>query len=243
MNRILAGNWKLHKTRPEVEAFFQSLGASLARSAHRKIVAPSPTLLETAIRCSVGTRIEVFAQNVSFEKSGAWTGEVSPAQLLELGVRGTLVGHSERRQYFGETDGSAARRAKVAAEQGLEVIFCIGESLEDRKAGSTLSVLERQLLPLIRELHEALLPKMILAYEPVWAIGTGLNASVEQIEQTHAQILSFLSGYKLRLPILYGGSVKPTNFKDISSISNVQGALVGGASLEAASFRELHDCL
>lgn len=241
--QVLAGNWKMFKTRAETKAFFKEIGTELATTKIRKIVAPSPTLLETAVGAAQGTGIEIFAQNMGWAESGAFTGETSPDQLLELGVKGTLIAHSERRQYFGETDETAVKKAVLALAKGLDVIYCIGEKIEERKANQTDAVLRKQLAPVL----ETILPKLaaqgpafLIAYEPVWAIGTGLTATPEQVKDTHAGIATLLKNSPVPLPILYGGSVKTDNFGGLVTLPHVNGGLVGGASLTSDSYRQLH---
>jgi triosephosphate isomerase (TIM) len=188
------------------------------------IVCPPYTRLRDCVEAGLTT----YAQNVHWEPEGAYTGEISAPLLLELGVSGALVGHSERRQYFGETDDGVARRTQTALASGLNVIACVGETLEQREAGETEEVLRRQLSVL--EPHE----RLVLAYEPVWAIGTGRTATPEIAEDAHAFIKSLLD-----VPVLYGGSVKPENAAGLFAQPDVDGALVGGASLEVESFRSI----
>lgn len=246
--KVLAANWKMHKTRAEAWGFFETVGSSIKDSAVRKIVAASPTLLETCQRIAPSCGIEVFSQNCAFETSGAFTGEVSPSQLKELGIKGTLIGHSERRSLFGETAESAVRRSLCALQSGLDVIFCCGETLEERKQGNTRTVLASQLQGLKKVDASLIDPtkatRFIIAYEPVWAIGTGVNATNKEIEETLKWIGEILAELSLpKLPMLYGGSVKPSNFNEIAAVAGVSGALVGGASLEPASFGQLHSAL
>ena len=188
------------------------------------IVAPPFTRLRECVDAGLTT----YAQNVHWEPEGAYTGEISAPMLLELGVTGSLVGHSERRQYFGETDQTVALRTRTALAAGLRVIACVGETLEQRERGETEDVLRRQLSVL--EPH----PNLVLAYEPVWAIGTGLTATPEQAEQAHVFIKSLLDA-----PVLYGGSVKPDNAATLLAQPAVDGALVGGASLDVDSFKAI----
>jgi triosephosphate isomerase len=189
------------------------------------VLCPSYVSLEAAVQALAGTEVGVFAQNCHWELEGAFTGEVSGPMLQELGVYGTLVGHSERRQWFGETDDTVARRVKTALAQGLHVIACVGESEAEREAGETDAVLRRQVGVL--EADE----NLVIAYEPVWAIGTGKTATPEMVQQAHETIKSVLD-----LPVLYGGSVKPDNAAELMSQPSVDGALVGGASLDVESF-------
>lgn len=240
--KILAGNWKLNKNRNETREFFKALGTQAASSPVKKIVATSPTLLESARLAAEQSGVEIYSQNIAWDASGAWTGEISPVQLKDIGISGTLIGHSERRQFFGDTSESCKRRLECAMKHEIHTIFCVGETLSERKASLTRALLEEQLkavcdLKAPREL-------LVIAYEPVWAIGTGVVAEVPQIKESHAWIAEILA--KSGAPayqILYGGSVKPSNFSEISKIPYVAGGLVGGASLDPKSFLELHAAL
>jgi triosephosphate isomerase (TIM) len=189
------------------------------------VVCPSFVSLAVAVQLLAGTEIAVAAQNVHWEDEGPYTAEISAAMLLELGVYGTLVGHSERRQYFGENDETAGRRARAALAAGMFVIACVGETEEERERGETESVLQRQVSAFEAD------DNLVLAYEPVWAIGTGKTATPEIAQEAHAFIKSVLD-----VPVLYGGSVKPDNAAVLLSQPDVDGALVGGASLELESF-------
>ena len=191
-------------------------------------VCPPFVSLGAAVLALAGTEVAVAAQNVHWDESGAFTGEVSPGMLLELGVYGAIVGHSERRQLFGETDEGVARRSAAALEAGLFVIACVGELEEERERGETESVLRRQVSVL--DAHD----NLVVAYEPVWAIGTGKTATPEIAQDAHAFIKSLLD-----VPVLYGGSVKPDNAEELLAQADVDGALVGGASLEVDSFVEI----
>jgi triosephosphate isomerase len=215
---LIAGNWKMHKTPSETEAFCQALDPPDGVDV---VICPPFTSLREAFACN----LPVYAQNVHWDDEGAYTGEVSAAMLRELGVDGALVGHSERRQHFGETDETVARRARHALDAGLSVIACVGETEEEREAGVTNEVLRRQVGVL--EPHE----QLVVAYEPVWAIGTGKVATPEQVQEAHELIKSLLA-----VPVLYGGSCKPDNVEPIFGQPDVDGALVGGASLEVESF-------
>jgi len=210
---IIAGNWKMYRG-PDP----RSLAGLDA------IVCPPYTRLRECVEAGLTT----YAQNVHWEAEGAYTGEISAAMLLELGVTGSLVGHSERRQYFGETDETVAKRMRGALDAGLHVIACVGETLAERESGETENVLRRQLSVL--EPH----PQLVLAYEPVWAIGTGLTATPEMAQEAHAFIKSLLDA-----PVLYGGSVKPDNAATLLAQPDVDGALVGGASLDVDSFKAI----
>jgi triosephosphate isomerase len=215
---LIAGNWKMHKTPSETEAFC----AAFDPPDGVDVVICPPF---TSLREAVAGGVTVYAQNVHWEGEGAYTGEVSAAMLLELGVEGAIVGHSERRQYFGETDETVAKRARHALGAGLAVIACVGETEAQREADETDDVLRRQVGVL--EPHEHL----VVAYEPVWAIGTGKVATPEQAQEAHALIKSLLD-----VPVLYGGSCKPENVEPVFSQPDVDGALVGGASLDVDSF-------
>jgi triosephosphate isomerase len=219
---LIAGNWKMFKGPAETQAF---LAAFDAPDGVDVVFCPPYTSLGAA----VGSGRTVYAQNVHWEADGPYTGEVSPAMLLELGVSGALVGHSERRRLFGETDEMVARRARAALEQGLGVIACVGETLEQRESGDTELVLKIQVEALAFAAGEH--DDLVIAYEPVWAIGTGKTATPEQAEDAHAFIKSLLDR-----PVLYGGSVKPENAADLLGQTSIDGALVGGASLDPDSF-------
>ena len=223
---LIAGNWKMNKTASEAEDFIAALLPRVSGVGGVDVaVCPPYVSLAPAVRELAETEIAVAAQNVHWERAGAFTGEVSPEMLREVGVYGAIVGHSERRQYFGETDETTARRAAAALDAGLWVIACVGELERERERGETEAVLRRQVSVL--EPHEHL----VIAYEPVWAIGTGKTATPEQAEEAHAFIRNLID-----VPVLYGGSVKPDNAAQLLGQSHVDGALVGGASLEVDSF-------
>jgi triosephosphate isomerase len=219
---LIAGNWKMFKGPGEARTFFEGFEPPEGVDV---ILCPPYVSLAAAVE----TGHTIYAQNVHWEPQGAYTGEVSPEMLRELGVRGALVGHSERRQLFGETDEMVARRARTALEAGLGVIACVGETIEQRESGDTELVLKIQV--------EAIgfaaggYEQLVLAYEPVWAIGTGRTATPEQAEEAH----EFIKGI-LDRPVLYGGSVKPDNAAELLAKPSIDGALVGGASLEPDSF-------
>jgi triosephosphate isomerase len=226
---LIAGNWKMHKGPEETAAFCRALRDQLEWVDGVDVaVCPPFVSLSAAVQALAGTDIAVAAQNVHWEVEGPFTGEISAPMLFELGVYGAIVGHSERRQLFGETDEGVARRAAAALEAGLWVIACVGETEAEREAGETEEVLRRQVAVL--EAHE----QLVLAYEPVWAIGTGKTATPEQAQEAHA----FLRGL-VDVPILYGGSVKPDNAAELLAQPDVDGALVGGASLDVASFSSI----
>jgi triosephosphate isomerase (TIM) len=222
---LIAGNWKMFKGPAEAGAFCRALRESDLPEDVDVVVCPPYVSLEAAVQALAGTEVGVFAQNCHWELEGAFTGEISAPMLQELGVYGTLVGHSERRQWFGETDDTVARRVRTALDRGLHVIACVGESEAEREAGETDAVLRRQVGVL--EADE----NLVIAYEPVWAIGTGKTATPELAQQAHETIKSMLD-----VPVLYGGSVKPDNAAELMSQPAVDGALVGGASLDVDSF-------
>jgi triosephosphate isomerase (TIM) len=221
---LIAGNWKMYKGPRETAEFCLALREAELGEAD-VVVCPPYVSLAIASQLLAGTEVAVAAQNVHWESDGAYTGEVSAPMLRELGVYGAIVGHSERRQYFGETDETTAKRAEAALAAGLEVIACVGETEKEREGGETESVLRRQV---------SVLPDddgLVVAYEPVWAIGTGKTATPAIAQDAHAFIKTILDR-----PVLYGGSVKPDNAGELLSQADVDGALVGGASLEVDSF-------
>jgi triosephosphate isomerase len=227
---LIAGNWKMFKTPSETAEFCRELRERLGGIEEVDVaVCPPATSLVTALAELGGTSISVCAQNVHWAENGAFTGETSAAMLRDLGVAGTIVGHSERRQLFGESDETTADRAKAALEAGLWVIACVGELDAERDGGQTEAVLARQLAPIVERIGED--DGLVIAYEPVWAIGTGKTATPEQAQEAHAFIRSVID-----VPILYGGSVKPENAAELLGQPDVDGALVGGASLEVESF-------
>jgi len=223
---LIAGNWKMYRTASETGEFCRALRDVLDGLEGVDVaVCPPFTGLAPAVQALAGTEIAVAAQNVHWEAEGAYTGEVSAPMLADLGVYGAIVGHSERRQYFGETDETVTRRAAAALDAGLSVIACVGELEEERERGQTEDVLRRQLSAL--EAHD----NLVIAYEPVWAIGTGKTATPELAQEAHAFAKSLLDA-----PVLYGGSVKPDNAAELLAQPDVDGALVGGASLDVDSF-------
>jgi len=221
---FIAGNWKMYKGPREAAAFCRALREADLGDVDVAVCPPFVSLAE-AVQVLAGTEIGVFGQNCHWEAEGAFTGEVSAPMLRELGVYGTIVGHSERRQLFGETDENVARRVDAALEHGLHVIACVGETEAEREAGETEAVLRRQ----VSVLHED--DNLVVAYEPVWAIGTGRTATPEIAQEAHAFVKSLLD-----VPVLYGGSVKPENARELAAQPDVDGALVGGASLDVESF-------
>jgi triosephosphate isomerase (TIM) len=227
---LVAGNWKMFKGTHQAREFAAQIRLVPARAPGVDIVVCPPFVsLEATLQgLGAGSPLRVYAQNVHWELEGAFTGEVSAPMLLELGVTGAIVGHSERRQHFGETDETVRLRAEAALEAGLHVIACVGETEGERDAGETESVLARQVAVLPR--HE----RLVIAYEPVWAIGTGKTATPEIAQEAHAFVKSLHGA-----PVLYGGSVKPENAGVLLALPDVEGALVGGASLDVSSFEAI----
>jgi triosephosphate isomerase len=222
---LIAGNWKMFKGPAEAAAFCRELREVELPADVDVVVCPPYVSLAEAVQALADTEIGVFAQSCHWAESGAFTGEISAAMLLELGVYGTVVGHSERRQLFGETDETVARRTETALAAGLDVIACVGETEAERDAGETEAVLRRQVGVLERD------ENLVIAYEPVWAIGTGKTATPQMAQDAHALIRSLLD-----VPVIYGGSVKPENAAELLAQPAVAGALVGGASLELEAF-------
>lgn len=234
----MAANWKMNKTSGETREFIKTFKPLVADVRETEIViAPPFTSLQAAADLLEGGNIRLAGQDVFYEVSGAYTGEVSPLMLKDAACSYVIVGHSERRQYFGETDETANRKAKAAQDAGLTVIFCIGETLEEREAGNTFDVLKRQTTEGLRGVRA---DGLVVAYEPVWAIGTGKTASPEQAQEAHrfirSELVTMYGGAADTIRILYGGSVKPDNISSLMSKEDVDGALVGGASLKVDSF-------
>jgi triosephosphate isomerase len=239
---IIAGNWKMFKTRLETSAFFDALIPEIQDVEHCDIVvAPPFTALSTAVVEAEGTRVAISAQDVHWEQQGAFTGEVSVNMLVELGCTYTIIGHSERRQYFCETDQTVEKKTRAAVAGGLKAIVCVGETLSERDAGEAVNIVRRQLGNGLGRLTKSDLSHIIVAYEPVWAIGTGRTATPEVAAEMHAAIRKtfaeiFDEAAAGALRILYGGSVKPDNIAALMKEEQIDGALVGGASLDPASF-------
>ncbi|AZJ33728.1 MULTISPECIES: triose-phosphate isomerase [Tenacibaculum] len=242
--KIVAGNWKMNKNLDEAKELIEGIKEEVKTGLEegtRVIVAPSFVNLESAVKNTEESLVEVAAQNMHQSKSGAFTGEVSADMLTNLGVSIVILGHSERREYFGETDELLAQKVDAALVNGLEVIFCFGELLEDRKSGNHFGVVESQVKKALFHLKEEAFKNIILAYEPVWAIGTGETASPEQAQEMHAFVREIFAkeyGKEIAdtISILYGGSVKPANAKEIFSKPDVDGGLIGGAALKVEDF-------
>jgi triosephosphate isomerase len=240
--KVIAANWKMYKTPDLTRDFFRDFLPLVAGHTRDEIVVCPPYIdLADAMEAAKGSNVAIGAQNVHWKEEGAFTGEISAAMLLALGVKHVIVGHSERRQYFGETDDTVNLRLKAALEAGLTPICCVGEVLEEREAGLTDDVLRRQCVRAFHAISAKKATKMVVAYEPVWAIGTGKTATPEIAAEAHAVIRReateiFGEEFAGRLRILYGGSVKPENAATLMAQEEIDGALVGGASLDAKSF-------
>jgi triosephosphate isomerase len=241
----MAGNWKMYKTASETEAFFQSFVPLVAGATDRDIViCPTFVNLPAAVEATKGSNVEVGGQNLYWAKEGAFTGEISGPMLTAVGAKWVIIGHSERRQYFGETDETVLKRTQAALEAGLNPIVCVGERLEERESNRTNEVLEQQFNGGIAALSLDQFGKIAIAYEPVWAIGTGKTATPEIAAEAHAHIRSLVRGKygdtaASQARILYGGSVKPDNVKTLMAKEDLDGVLVGGASLDAKSFASI----
>jgi triosephosphate isomerase len=241
----MAGNWKMHKTTAETCAFFQKFNPLVAGSTHCEIVICPPFVsLPCAVEATRGTRIETGGQNMHWEKEGAFTGEISGAMLKAVGSKWVLIAHSERRQYFGETNENARKKILAALDFGLTPVYCVGESLDERQAGATHEVLGTQLLGAVTGLTADQFLKIVIAYEPCWAIGTGKVATPEIAAAAHRFIRDqvrqhFGADAGSACRILYGGSVKPDNIRGLMAQPDIDGALVGGASLDPDSFASI----
>ena len=239
--KVIAANWKMNKTSDETRNFFRDFLPLVAdQSRDEIVVCPPCTSVDAAIAAVQGSKVAIGVQNVHWKAEGAYTGEISAVMLLSLGVTHVIVGHSERRQYFGETDDTVNLRLKSALEAGLTAICCVGEVLEEREAGLTDDVLRRQCVRAFHAISAKKAVKMVVAYEPVWAIGTGETATPELAAQAHAVIRReaaevFGEEFAAKLRILYGGSVKPDNARELMAQEEIDGDLVGGASLDPKS--------
>jgi len=239
---LIVGNWKMNKNNSQTSDYIKKFLNGIDTTKKREIgLAPVFTSLITASDLLKGSNVSLCAQNVHWDESGQYTGEVSPSMLKELGVESVIVGHSERRKFFGETNESVNNRLKGALKGGLKVIFCVGETKEEREAGRTETIVRAQVLAGLDGIGVNELANIVIAYEPVWAIGTGLNATVEQAVEVHRYIRKIIDalygeGTSSKLRILYGGSVKPDNIDGFMAQDDIDGALVGGASLEFDSF-------
>ena len=239
--KIVAGNWKMNKNLTETKALLLELKTKITASQTKVIVAPTYTNLGSAIEILADSPITVAAQNMHQAENGAYTGEISADMLKNIGVETVILGHSERRAYFGETDELLASKVNTALQHNMTIIFCFGEELEDRKNNDHFSVVENQLKKGVFHIAEESWKNVILAYEPVWAIGTGETASPEQAQEMHAFVRKTIANAFNKkvadtVSILYGGSVKPDNAEEIFANPDVDGGLIGGAALDAESF-------
>lgn len=242
---IIAGNWKLNKTSTEAIELVTLIKRELADvTGADVVVCPTFVALSDVKDALLDTKIGVGAQNCYWEESGAFTGEISPSMLKAIGVQYVIIGHSERRQYFGETDETVNKKIKAALAQGLSPIVCVGETLEERESGDMESVIRTQCTGSLKGLNAAEMEKLVLAYEPVWAIGTGKTATPDQAQEVHALIRGLLKelhdeNVSQTVRLQYGGSVKADNIAELIGKEDIDGALVGGASLKADSFAAL----
>jgi triosephosphate isomerase (TIM) len=240
--KLIAANWKMYKTPDQARDFFRDFLPLIANHDRDEIVICPPSIdLCAAVDAVKGSTVAIGAQNLHWEKEGAYTGEVCPSMLLAMGCTHAIIGHSERRQYFGETDDMVNFKLKAALEAGLTPIVCVGEVLEEREAGMTEDVLRRQCLRAFHAISGKKAGKLVVAYEPVWAIGTGKTATPQLAAESHSLIRgeaakAFGQQFADKLRILYGGSVKPDNAKALMAEEEIDGALVGGASLDPKSF-------
>ena len=241
-NKLLAANWKMYKTPAQATEFVRAFVPLVADVTADDVVLCVPALCVQAVVDEVrGSRVQVGAQNLYWEKEGAFTGEISAPMMVASGCTHVIIGHSERRQYFGETDATVNKKLEAALDAGLTPIVCVGEVLEEREAGLTDEVLRRQCSVAFRSISAERAAKLAVAYEPVWAIGTGKTATPQIASQAHETIRAeaakaFGDGFAQQLRILYGGSVKPENAKSLMAEPQIDGALVGGASLDPRSF-------
>lgn len=246
--KIVAGNWKMNKTLTETNALLAELAGKLPDTEAEVMVAPTYVNLAAAVQDVKSSTIQVIAQNMHFAENGAYTGEISADMLLDIGIDTAIIGHSERRAYFGETDEILAKKVITALEKNIRVVFCFGEELEDRKSDNHFNVVASQLKNGLFNLKPEAWSNIVLAYEPVWAIGTGETASPEQAQEMHAFIRKtiaeeYTTEIAEAVSILYGGSVKPANAKEIFSKTDVDGGLIGGAALKADDFIAIIDAI
>ena len=239
---LIAGNWKMYKTPAEAVDFVQRFAPLVAGIADRDImIAPAFPALAAVAEALKGTSVGLGAQDLFWEAEGAYTGQVAPRMLVACGCRYVIIGHSERRQHFGETDAGVCRKIRSAVAAGLIPVMCVGETESEREAGQTFPVLDKQIQNGIKDLIADQLAPLVIAYEPVWAIGTGKTATAGQAQEAHQFIRSRVAGllgasFAGALRILYGGSVKPENISELMAMADIDGALVGGASLKPDSF-------
>ncbi len=238
---FIAGNWKMHKTIAEAEEFIQALLPRVSDAEGIDVaICPSFPALSPMVDSTRGSRVQVYAQNMHQADSGAFTGEVSPPMLVEVGIHGVVLGHSERRQLFGESDKALAQKVPAALAAGLQVILCVGETEEERERGDTERKLRHQVQEDLARIETERLGEIVIAYEPIWAIGTGIVATPEQAQDAIAFVRALVADRSREQAeltrVLYGGSVKPDNAGELLALPDVDGALVGGASLDPQSF-------
>ncbi len=238
---IIAGNWKMNMTPSECVKLISELRAQAGEAKCDVVICPPYVDLQAAHEALAGSNIKLGAQNIHWAAKGAFTGEVSADMLKELGVEYAIIGHSERRQYFGETDDGVNRRAKAAIEAGITPIICVGESLEQRESGETSAVVSSQTAAALQDIEGADVAKVVIAYEPIWAIGTGRTATSQQADETIGIIRNVVKNLygeavSSKLRIQYGGSMNPKNVAELMAMENIDGGLIGGASLKAPDF-------
>lgn len=237
---LVVGNWKMHGSKASITELLAGVKAGLGDCQAEVAVCPPSIYIQQVADALQGSDVAWGGQNLSDQSEGAYTGEVSASMLADLGCRYVIVGHSERRTLYGETDRVIADKFVAALGQGVTPILCVGESLEQREAGETLALIQQQLQAVIEVAGISAFARAVIAYEPIWAIGTGKTATPEQAEQVHAHIRGVLAGYDTgiaeKIQLLYGGSVKPANATELFGQQNIDGALVGGASLKAEDF-------
>ena len=240
--KIIAGNWKMNIKPSETAALVKAVAEATKDFAGVDIVCCTPAIdIPAAVAAAEGTQVEVGAENAHWEASGAFTGEISTPMLIDAGAKYVIIGHSERRQYFGETDETVNKRTRAVIAAGLTAIVCVGETLEEREAGKLNEVIERQMNVGLKDVSAADCAKLVIAYEPVWAIGTGKTATPDQAQEVHAlirEILAKLVGAETAetVRIQYGGSMKPSNAAELLAKKDIDGGLIGGAALKAADF-------
>lgn len=244
---FIAGNWKMHKTKREAVELAKGIVDAVKNGKHKYMIAPSFTAIDAVSQVVKGTNVLLGAQNMSTDEQGAHTGEVSVLQLKDLGVQVVILGHSERRHIYGETDTMINKKVKLALQHGLEVILCVGELLEEREAGEAEAVCQAQTEKGLAGVTETELAHVTIAYEPVWAIGTGKTATPEDADSIHAHIRSVIAGLYGKqaadsIVIQYGGSMKAENAKALLAKENIDGGLIGGASLKPETFAPIALC-
>ncbi len=244
---FIAGNWKMHKTKTEAVALAEAVVEAVKNGPHKYMVAPSFTALDAVSQVLKGTNVLLGAQNMSTDEQGAHTGEVSVLQLKDIGVSVVILGHSERRHIYGETDEMINKKVKLALQHGLEVILCVGELLEEREAGKAEAVCEQQIRDGLKELSKDALHNVTIAYEPVWAIGTGKTATPDDADSIQGHIRSVIGSVFGKdaadsIVIQYGGSMKPENVQGLLAKPNIDGGLIGGAALKAETFAPIALC-